>query len=245
MPYRKYKPKKYKPRRFRRRYKPRYRTTKISKYNLHHYTRYAQLKEVFHTNTAASTGAAIDISTDYIKLSPDNNIGQNYYSLAIAFSLYDTPSVVEFSNLYDSYRIKAVKVNLYPMCSQGIMFGNGTLEGMLLHYVKDTDDVAAFTADSAGLSYMKEHSGYRTIANVAGLKKISIFMRPKPSLNVYRTTTTYGSMEAGRGYIDFEKPDIPHYGLKLFWEHQHTTTDASNFYWKMEIKYWFECKDVR
>lgn len=237
------KSKKGKPRRYRRRMRKG--ITNYKKFNIHSYKRYAELKNVSHKNISASTGATCVATTDYLVLSPYNAVGQNYYSIGLSFCMGDIPSYLEFSSLYDSYMLYGVKVNLYPMCSQGIMFGNGTLEGMLLHYIVDHDDDTQFTADAAGLALMKEYTGYKTVINASGTKRISIYIRPKISVEAYNTIATYGSMEAQYKYIDWQAPNIPHYGLKLFFEHYHVTTDAASFYWKVEVKYYFKCKDVR
>lgn len=219
---------------------------KYNKYNMHSYKRTLQLSNMANVNTSHSVDASITTNTDYLVLTPSYSVGQNIYGLSLGFALNDLPDATEFTTLYDCYRLRGVKLKLYPLVSQGIQFGNGTLEGTVLHYVTDYDDNGAVTADSNGLAAIKQYDSYKCKINRSGMPYIGVFIKPRFSQTVYKTALASGYTEGDRKlWLDCQNPEIPHYGFKCLFEHYHATTDAASLRWKVEATYYFQCKDVR
>lgn len=216
------------------------------KYTIHDYKRTLQANGFNITNVNCSSGSSFTINTDYLKMVPYNVVGQNFYSLGLAFCIGDLPNYTEFSNLYDCYRIRGVKLRLIPICTQGSMFSNGLLEGILLHYVTDLDDGASPSASATGITDLQQYSNYKCVINAVGRRSINIYLKPRYAQAVYNTAVSTGYTEGNRSlWLDMTNTQVPHYGVKLLFEHYHTSTDNATYLWKLEATYYFQCKDVR
>lgn len=160
---------------------------------------------------------------------------------AYTISLASLPSVSDFGNLYDQYKITGCKFEFAPMTSEGIMSpltGVGTQIGFQpLHTVLDFDD----STPPASLSAMLEYGSHKQ--TMAHQKHVRYF-KPKVLEQVYRGIGTVGYRPIGSQWIDMAYNDVPHYGIKVFAEPPLSST-ATSITYTVYCTLYFACKNVR
>lgn len=146
------------------------------------------------------------------------------------FRLVDIPNYTEFTNLFDMYRIDAVKITFMP---RGNSAEVGTNQGLVKFFsVIDYDDITTPTAINDLLQYEN-----LKVTNTA--KNHSRTIRPKLAKAMYQTAigTAYG---AGTGWVDCANPTVPHYGLK--WALQQLPAGTQNI--DIMLKFYMSFKNV-
>jgi len=125
--------------------------------------------------------------------------GAGTVALGYTFFLSQLPSYIEFTNLFQKFRIKYVVVkwyygtNVYDADQSSIAEQTG-----FLHIAPDTNDAA----NPASVAEMQQYSGYRCVP-LQKLQGYKVILHPTPSVEYYRSalTTSYGSASR-RSWID-------------------------------------------
>lgn len=133
-----------------------------------------------------------------------------------AFTLNAVPNYTEFTNLFDKYRIVKATINFRSnsqpqacgLTAAGTTTGYG---GGTFYYVTDYDD-----ADAITLNDIEQYPGRRSFL-IGDQKAHTITCYPAFAKQIYQSAiaTGYGP---GRGYVDCTYPNIPHFGVKWFWQ---------------------------
>lgn len=150
----------------------------------------------------------------------------------LSFGLSDLPNYTEFTNLFDQYKINAIKLTFIPRFTGADINPLGTaLAVPRIWSVIDYDDASTLTDQNDAYQYQncKTHMMH---------KPFSIYLKPKVAAEVYQSTiaTGYG---AKRMYIDCSVPSVPHYGVKLYveptpYDGQFTVSVIAKFYLSMK-----------
>ena len=157
------------------------------------------------------------------------------------FALDQLPNPSDFTQLYDQYRIKAIKWQLIPKQGTATVFPPTVLPGQVsimpkIYSVIDYDDSAPPTSLDQMLQY--ENCKY-TRAN----KTHTRFFKPAVATEVFNTgiTTAYGMRQ--NAWLDCNSNQIEHYGLKVWVEASTALTPR----WDFDIicKFYMEFKNVR
>lgn len=174
--------------------------------------------------------------------------GGTSFPIAWSFCLNDVGNLSEFTSLFDRYMITGVQMSLQLVSNPDADAARGTAGAATLAtypklwYAIDHDDVAVTT-----LAQLKEY----------GNVKCKI-LRPNSVVKIYvpapRTASlvsqTSGAQPAGVNrpqWLDCGYPNVEHYGLKTVIDTNGISVSASSnpFRVKIEMKYYFRCKDVR
>lgn len=140
------------------------------------------------------------------------------YEGAFAFKLNDLPDYTEFTQLFDQYKLCAVKVTFqqpyndsetarFPRASAA----QGTaMPSLHLHHVVDFND-----ANTLPILNLQQYQNHKVI-NLSGTSlrggKTSVYCKPRIALAAYEGAFTgYASQ---RGWLDVGDAAIQHYGLK-------------------------------
>lgn len=176
------------------------------------------------------------------------------YDVELSFSLYQVqayiggtavgtyamPSVTDFTNLYDLYRIDYIDV-----C---ITFSNNTSSinqpttGLpIIYFVEDNDDVAATNTGSL-MQYDKLKKFQFGMKNM-----IRTRIHPKPLEMVYQSavSTSYQS-GSGKKFLTTANNNIPHYGVKLTVDPgPYSAAAVQTGVIQMSFKYHITCKNTK
>lgn len=133
-------------------------------------------------------------------ISPQTN---NPQSLAWSFKLSDMPGYAQYCNLYDTYKLAAVKLTFWPNNQVNI---SNAIQPRIV-YAIDYDDSNTGQSEPTLLSYANSR-----IRNLVG-PPFSVYFKPRFARSTYQSTTSTG-YTPGRGYIDTNDASVPHYGFK-------------------------------
>lgn len=155
----------------------------------------------------------------------------------------------EFSNLFDRYMITGVLVkfqlinnpnsDIYPNVTPAANATSSFYPKIWLH--TDYDDDSTPTKDD-----LKQVVGVKEFV-LRPNTEVKYFVKPAILAQTYRTAVTTGYAPKWKTWIDMANLDVPHYGLKYFVDCPDTlvNTSTSEMKVRVELKYYFTCKDVR
>lgn len=162
-----------------------------------------------------------------------SSAGTTYY--AMYFQLNQLPNYTEFTNLFDEYMIRKVRVTFVNTACSTIT-GADQVAGRnppTLYYVIDYDDASA----PPNVDAMLQYPGVRYVNSL--FRRKSFVLRPKAQAVVYSAGTATGSRT--NMWIDCSTPEVPHYGMKF------ALTAAPNglIYYTVFVRYQLVFRGVR
>lgn len=162
---------------------------------------------------------------------------------AMEWSLNDLPSNTDFTNLFDRYEIEQVDIEINDLHNSSTGT-NGITAMPTITYVPDFDDSAV----PANASIVSQYQRAKTWTFRGDGKPLKISIKPRVQVPVYRAgmTSAYSAGVSGTK-VDLAYPDVPHYGLKMWFENCHSGTSPvvgqTNLTFK--IKYHLKFLDPR
>lgn len=158
------------------------------------------------------------------------------------FSLSNVPNYTEFTNLYDQYKINAVKVTLIPRGNTAEITassGASTVfqgQSVGVFSVIDYDDTAA-------LANINEACQYQNMKMTRATQQHSRYLKPRFNLLsvTNQGTGATGASQNTRGWLDCDYINVPHYGVK--WALQQNVN--YNLTYDVKIDYYLAFKNVR
>lgn len=169
------------------------------------------------------------------------------YDLSVAFCVNDLPNWSEFSALFDQYRLNAVVLQI-KMCNNpdatnypGQTTNNFGNFYPTLWYSPDYDDNNIIT-----LSALKEYERVKHKV-LHPNRECTIVLRPRTLTTVYNNSSSSGyATNFKNPWLDCANPNIPHYGLKMAIDFEGLASAITGgFVFKINAKYYFQCKNVR
>lgn len=162
---------------------------------------------------------------------------------AYSFQLNQLPSVGDFGNLFDQYKITGVKLTLTPALSEGILSPlNNTATALgysKVHSVIDYDDSQAPTSEDLLLEY-------GSLKSTAPFQTHTRFIKPKVLHEIYRSAISTSYAPKSGTYLDMNNTDVPHYGLKVWISAPNTPAGtAASIAYKVYQTLYFTCKNTR
>lgn len=175
------------------------------------------------------------------------------YNAALSFRFFDLKNESEFTTLFDRFMLTGVRVQFQLITnpdSQTALHqstGNQTANFYpKVWYTIDRDDNAPITR-----SQIQEYPGAKCrVLRPNAIVKAYI---PYPRVRGMTTSSSAGAPSAQNGgivsrpsYIDVAYDSTDHYGLKFAVDFLGIVATTAELYWvKLDVKYYFKCKDVR
>lgn len=127
-----------------------------------------------------------------------------------AFTLSTVPAFSEFTNLFDQYRICAVKLQFFPRVTD--VTASGTTNQVPFHYAVDYTDVTPPTSLTDVLQYNNSKTRQ-------ALKPFTIYLKPRVAQTIWQGVTAAGYAPGKPSmWLDSKSYGIQHYGLKWFFD---------------------------
>lgn len=145
------------------------------------------------------------------------------------FRLSDVPSVSEFANLYDQYKITAIKWKLMPRSSD---YAIG-LTAPRIFSVLDKDDAAAPLN-------IDEILQYQNVKVTTFGKWHTRYIKPSIGYQLGDLAAGVNMRAVGTGWIDMAQTTVPHYGIKGI-----ITPSSSALAFDLQVTYYLAFKNVR
>lgn len=176
------------------------------------------------------------------------------YTAGMEFKLSDLPGAIEFSDLYDRYKLTTVVLRFRiinnPDVATSLNAGVGDVNTATLlnstnwyprlFYCKDYDDSSA-----ESLGALRERSKTKMVV-LRPNKYHKVVIKPAVTVQTYRTISTTGYSPSWNQWIDMAQNNVPYYGLKYVLDCSGIDPqDARPFKLEIEKQYFFTCKDVR
>lgn len=151
--------------------------------------------------------------------------------VAFNFSLSDLPNVTEFTNLYDCYKINAVKIMFLPQMTQNVSLSslNNAYASARFFSAIDYNDSGAISVDA-----IRE---YATCKFTPILKRHTRYLKPR----VQDSGSTY---TPGRPWINCTSPAKDYFGLKVAVEGMDSSNVLTMDY-TVECVYYLSFKNVK
>lgn len=209
---------------------------------VHMFKRQAPAYEITNTSTqgivTASDGNQIGMQTPVFE-SAITGGGASYRFGAVSyFKLSNVLQNSDFTNMYDRYKINAIKLKIIPLSSQASVNGQGLLPTMVYH--TDYDDAETPTSDAD----VRVKQGAKEVRLD---KPVSIFFRPKIADAILGASAgTAYSVPKKAPYINMAYNTVPHYGLKMYFRNVNlsaSTTTSTNTCFRVETTYYLSCRD--
>jgi len=160
----------------------------------------------------------------------------------LTFDLTQVPGYLDYANLYDHYRIKAVEVLFRPTGIQSVESAYavaGVVNVPRLFTVIDLDD----NSTPASLDDVRRYSN---VVETAATSAQSRLFTPRWLSPVYISALSSGYvMGDPRSWLDLANPNIPHYAVKYAITADGGASLNQRFVYTVEIKYWIEFARVR
>jgi len=209
---------------------------------VHMFKRQAPGFELTNTATqgivATSDGNQIGLQTPVFESSLSGGGAPYRFGAVSYFKLSNVLQSSDLTTLYDRYKINAIKVRIIPLSNFANVNGQGIIPTMVYH--TDYDDATTPTSDS-------------DVRVKAGAKEVrldkprTIYIRPKIADAILGASAgTAYSVPKAAPYINMSYPDVPHYGLKMYFRDfnlQAATTTSTNTCVRFETTYYISCKD--
>lgn len=157
----------------------------------------------------------------------------------LTFRLDDVPNYTEFTNLFDSFRIKRIKVMFIPTSNVSLspdtapndVFKSTEYANRLFTVLDFNDDTVPTTIDE-----LRQYDTCRMSPNNVIHKR---YFQPK-----YNATVTAGSYQAKGQWLQCDtSADVVHYGIKYGITHQSLT--QSNEVYKIEAVFYMQFKNTK
>lgn len=168
---------------------------------------------------------------------------------ALAFRFADLKNTSEFSNLFDRYMITGVRVQFQLITNpdaniqlQSTSVLNAANWYPKLWYAIDHDDSNIIT-----ISQIQEYTTAKCkVLRPNSITKVYIPF-PRTTGSVSTAATTVPGYVNRPGYMDMAQRDVDHYALKWAVDFLNINTSAatSPYAVKIDVKYYFKCKDPR
>lgn len=158
---------------------------------------------------------------------------------AYTFKLSDMPNSTEFTNLFDRYRILGVQVLFVPHWTNA---DNNPVSSMALvnpNFYTITD----YTEDGVPttLNQLFEDSSCKVTRGGRVHKR---YLKPSVLTQQFESTISTGYSPKWGQWITTDDPDVPHYCLKWCGD-QLATGTTQNFYIRVMMTYYIQCKDLK
>lgn len=133
------------------------------------------------------------------------------------FALNDLPNASEFIAMFDAYKIIKATVALRPNVQPaevGTSFsGSATAKaGGEIYWYKDYDDAGS----PSNMNEVEQIPSRRNFS-IIDQKTHKMTIYPCYSKSVFQSATSTG-YGPGRGWLDLTYPNVPHYGIKWWWQ---------------------------
>lgn len=153
---------------------------------------------------------------------------------SLKFNLSQLPQYTEFTQLYDQYQIKGVRVELIPQFDSANMASTSSTNIINQNYsCIDYDDVGIPTS-------MDTIMQYQNVRRCPSTKVMKRFLKPKVATQVYSTALTTNYSSKRNVWLDCNQPDTEHYGLKFGF-----TKSPNAQKYSLRVIYYLAFKNVR
>jgi len=170
----------------------------------------------------------------------DNNslgmAGTGFIGNAFAYQLNQLLNHTDFTNLYDQYKIIAVKHHFKWSIDPEIPQDKILMNPPVMYYFTDNDDNSAPTH-----AQLHERATVRQFALRAN-KVYTITLKPACLQEVYRTSLTTAYVPKWSQYIDMGNDNVPHFGLKVGFNYSTGNDYGIVSHWYSIM---FACKGVK
>lgn len=191
--YRKVAKKAYKKRTYRKRYAKKKITNMI-----HRYVRWGD-KDTSYPATA--TGPSLILS------------GTGQQHLTYSFNLRNVVNAVDFTSLYDQYRINKVTIYLERFWNKTADIVSGQPNNRKIRVVHDYNDNNALTNEDEYLEYSNCKS-YNAVAN--GTIKIVLYPKVAQVIENVGGTQGFNAVASNKMWLNTVDDQVPHFGIKIF-----------------------------
>lgn len=168
-----------------------------------------------------------------VSAGPNSYITQNYH-----FDISQLNNYTDFTNLFERYRIKAVKLTFIPGQSNNIDNVSKYRTTMLTHIQQSSGKTPATLAAFMESNNTRIHAGNKTV---------SVYIRhPFISSNVYQSALSSGYVEVRNKLINMANYTVPHYGLNVLCETPGVGPAETTEYQRYRVfaKYYMEFADA-
>lgn len=187
-------------------------------------------------------GQKVQLFTRFVKLNPITGVNGTSETLAgYSFKLNELPSWGEFQNLYDMYKIKAVKVSFIPPSNVTqyltVTDFRQTAFSNKMFSVIDYNDksVSGLNVDSL--------RQYKTCKWSPGNRVHKRFIYVKPTTAIAEGSGSYGVATAGNPWVSMASNATEYFGLKV--GITHPTLSADTQLYEIECKFYMCFKNVK
>lgn len=166
-----------------------------------------------------------------------------YYS----FSLNAMSGYAEVTNLFDEYKISALKVEFHPRFSgfDGANTTDTTLPGVTnqsgtkLHILVDPSSTLTPTGvyNSTTLNTLLENG---TVRSHSGNRVVSVYYKPK----VYNTVSGLAANMIRSPWIRTDQVALPHYGFHAFAQDNNFSGTFGQS-WDIFVTYYIQCRNMK
>lgn len=215
------------------------------KYNTHKFIRLGE-NCVITGGTSGLGTIAIDGPAGFA-IGPSSGDYNSTYQFggAMQFQLNQTLEWKDFTNLFDRYRIKGVKVTIIPLGQPST-----NAAPALLANTNYPTIALAVDNDDADLPTTWEQIAVKQDCKIKRLSKpVSVYIKaPKLANTIYDGITN--AYTISKGWVNTQYADVPHYGLKFFMRDcplpqppQAGAINGANVMFRVVTKYYLSMKD--
>lgn len=208
----------------------------------HYFKRQATAYELTNTSTigviATSDSNQIGLQTPQFETTLAGGGAPYRFGAVAYFKMSNCLQYSELTALYDRYKIAGIKWRIIPLSNVASVNGQGVIPTMVYHV--DYDDALTPTSDA-------------DVRVKAGAKEVrldkprSIYFKPKVAQSILGASAgTAYSVPKNAPYINMSYPDVPHYGLKMYFRDVNlsaASTSSINTCFRIETTYYLACKD--
>ena len=166
---------------------------------------------------------------------------------AVQAQLSDLPDHIEFTSLFDQYRITGLKLDFYPSRTQAL----GSIETNLLLRTSKLPTGVPLGSASTQTEWLQRQATTTQIMPTGDNKPISCYMKVNQLAKMFSgiASATEDYAVTSPRFISTSEPSTPHYGFQFRFDN--TTADTMNALpntymskWHVELTYYIQCRTV-
>lgn len=175
------------------------------------------------------------VRRDYVETITASNIADTFK--VYTFSLNKLPNYTEFTNLFDQYRICAVKLTIIPGVTESSLEGASTSS----YPLPEVRSIIDYTEDAAPLDFDEMYQ-YANCKMTRGNKMHTRYIKPAVLTSAFEGVAATAYIPKWKQWLTTDDSATPHYSIKVG---INAVKTANTCYFRVYAKYYLQMKNIK
>lgn len=175
------------------------------------------------------------VRSDFIETITASNLADTFK--VYTFALNKLPNYTEFTNLFDQYRICAVKLTIIPSITQTVLDGASTSS----YPLPEIRSIIDYTEDGTPLDFDELYQ-YATHKMTRGNRIHTRYFKPAVLTSAFEGVAASAYIPKWKQWLTTDDSATPHYSIKVG---LNAVKTANTCYFRVYAKYYLQMKNIK